>query len=309
MNLTGNVFSTSSQLSSAQDSSRLVSMDVEDLSLVNEENALKAKLAELQAERQMYEDEQIHLSQGWATLFDREQRYYTEVPPTFAVETAACEQGCIALQSQVSAAELHLKELHSQMNELEPVLDEKRALVGELNTLRSRFEELEERRKACISRASLFFDLESKRVTEAEQNVHEIQDQLRILQLLEPLHSRTTIDTSANHSVGENAKMVKFAIEQNDKPNESSLDPLKHINISTSTMDISDSTDSRSGASHVPGQLSVGCQESFCIGLGDGDEECITGISGPSAVMVSLNQNSNNLPFTKRHRSETCSSC
>lgn len=282
----------------AEDSTRVSALETEEASLILEEAELKSKLAELRAERQSFDGKQINLSQGWATLFDREQRYHTEPIPDYSLDTMACEQRCSVLREQLNHAQNHLEGLHDQLKAFEPVMEEREKLAAQIAALTEGFKEFERRRAACVRQAGQLFDTESIRAVECEKAVKALDEDLRVLR-----HSDTLSRYfGANPHIEDgkpsrSLKNVTFAPEKSIV-----LDWTSNPN----SMERSDPgmTSSSMDASGSPQGFALSGQDSFCVGFREDEGDDITGIGGASTV-VSLNQSLDGpFPFMKRHRVE-----
>lgn len=296
--------SWSYSLSHGRDSDRLVSLDSEEAALLSEEATLKGRLNELRAERQLCDDEQLQISQGWATLFDREQRFYTEAVPDFSADIVACEQRCLALQEQLNHAQSHLKIILEQLKHYEPLLEEKENLAKEVKAMLISFNELESRRRNCLFRAGQFFDVESKRTIESQRAVRLLEDQLRKMENSHGhLSQGNTERSAAMVKKGAYRKSVNFA----DCPEtryERRVDSWEEDQgMSSSSVDISDIAPFHAKQSTI--QESVG-GDSVCIGWAEDDNNDfnISSINGCSTV-ISLNNFDSQGPLAKRPKTES----
>lgn len=276
----------------ALESDRLTSLEGEDAALMAEEATLKARQAELKAERQMCDNEQLLLSQGWATLFDLEQRFYTEPIPDFSEDTVLCEQRCMVVDEQVHHARSHLKALEEQLAQYEPLMQEREQLRDEVQTLSSNFHTLERRRMMFLHRAGQIFDVESQRVVDAQR--------------AEKVLHRQLVQLRGAREGGNPVKSVTFLGEKSIvldcSSTANSVEPEERMGL-TNTSSSADQT-GNSSEWKLP-------QESICIGYDDEEDEGpdAYGIGGASAV-VSLNQGAHSdsyLPLAKRQKVEVLS--
>lgn len=301
-----------------EESSRLLSQDAEDVALQGEEAALKAKLSELRTEHQMLDDEQLHLGKGWSSLFEREQRYYTEPAPDFSLETIRCEQRCLALQEQVNHANAHLERLRSELTQYEYVLEDKKRVCKEIQSLRATFMEFEKRRQNCLSTAGQFFDVESKRVTEAQRAVLDIDEQL-----LHKPDNASTVLTSRVSEETNTSKCLKETptdyLEDNRKSkgswscsaaDQNDLEEEEEQDATSSTMDLSSSIPGCESADHRPHTFCPDVlQESICIPVNDDElnnDNFARMIGGPSTVISLNNQPDYIFPCRKRKKVDFC---
>lgn len=291
-------------LAYGRDSDRLVSLDSEDAALLSEEAALKARLSELRAERQLCDDEQLEISQGWATLFDREQRFHTELVPDFSLDIVACEQRCLALQEQLQHAQNHLENIREQLKHYEPLLKEKENLKKEIKSMSNSFSDLENRRRNCLFRAGKFFDVESRRTIEAQRAVRVLDEELRELRNTHSSLAHETVERSMERTKKVvTRKSVNF-VELPETILEKRHESLEEEQgMSFSSVDVSDNATTNYGLQET-GQEFIG-SGSICIGWGEDDNNDlnITGINGSSTV-ISLNQFDSRGPIAKRQKLE-----
>lgn len=300
----------------SEECNRLLAQDAEDAALQREEAALKAKLTELRMEHQILDDEQFQLGKGWASLFEREQRYYTEPVPDCSLDTIQSEQRCLALQEQVNHANTHLERIRSQLAQHEYVIEEQKKISQDIESLRLSLENFEKRRQNCLSRSGQFFDVESKRATEAQRAVLNIDDQL-VHQKPDVLSSVLTARVSEGAKLSSTQKgtaTVHIKQLQNSKglwgqegayPH--NVDEEESHDMTSSTMGLSTSIPE----SEIPeDQRLSSChntlQESICIQLNDDEESSNDNFSrmigGPSTV-ISLNaQPDYTFPSKKRKK-------
>ncbi|KEG07377.1 hypothetical protein DQ04_09991030 [Trypanosoma grayi] len=177
-------------------------LETEEASLLLEEQAMRAKLAELQLTRQRQSEEQLNLSQGWAALLDREERYFTEPLVDMTEEVLAREQQCALLQDQLQQAEAHLETLRREQQQYDAVVEEKQTLEKEMQRVREGFLAIEGRRKACRVRAERLFDAESKRAVEAARRVRELDAHLKDMTSSGPLAEGRSAPSSRSTSRG-----------------------------------------------------------------------------------------------------------
>ncbi|ORC84503.1 uncharacterized protein TM35_000441590 [Trypanosoma theileri] len=185
-----------------QSAQALSSLETEEATLLLEEQTMRAKLAELQLTRQRQSEEQLNLSQGWATMLDREERYFMEPPLDLSEEIWAREQQCALLQQELQQAETQLEELRQEHEEYNAVMQEKQELEKEMQRLRESFMAIEERRKACRSLAERCFDAESKRAVVGARYVRELETQLKEMTSSGPLAETQNVPPSRSTSRG-----------------------------------------------------------------------------------------------------------
>lgn len=295
---------------------RVAQLEAEEAALAAEEAALRARQSDLQMVRRRQEEEQLQLSKGWFTLLEREERYYTEPVPDYSPDIAARELHCTALHEQLQQAESHRNHLETQLSNYEYVLREKEAVESEVTRVREGLQGIEQRRRACIARAERFFDVETKRVVEANRAVRKLDVQLKDLTSSGPL-AQLQCTSSASRS---QSRCVSFA------PADKSvvIDIGRNGSLSTSvsaepgrgdTQGLSQEEESSSANSrlpqHPPQQLQAQGSHggkaaqlggaSVCLGLEE-DEECGMGLGGTS-VAFSLN-NSAPDALSKRRKVE-----
>ncbi|RNF16523.1 uncharacterized protein Tco025E_05206 [Trypanosoma conorhini] len=186
----------------SQSAQALSALETEEASLLLEEQATKAKLAELQVTRQRQMEEQLELSRGWAALLDREERYFTEPLLDLSEELMARERQCGLLQDQLQQAEAHLEALHREHQAYDAVVEGKKTLEAELQRVREGFLAIEKRRQACRLRAELFFDVESKRAAQASHHVRVLDAQLKEMTSTGPLAELRSAPPSRSTSRG-----------------------------------------------------------------------------------------------------------
>ncbi|EKF38245.1 hypothetical protein MOQ_001546 [Trypanosoma cruzi marinkellei] len=185
-----------------QSAQALSALEAEEASILLEEQAMKAKLAELQLMRQRQSEGQLDLSHGWAALLDREERYFTEPLVDLSEEIMAREHQCALLLDQLQQAETHLEALRREHQEYDTVVEEKNKLEAEMRRVREGFLEIEGRRKACRLRAEFLFDVESKRAVKASHHVRELDVQLKEMASVGPLSELQSAPPSRSTSRG-----------------------------------------------------------------------------------------------------------
>ncbi|ESS63581.1 hypothetical protein TcG_04482 [Trypanosoma cruzi] len=185
-----------------QSAQALSALEAEEASILLEEQAMKAKLADLQLTRQRQSEGQLDLSHGWAALLDREERYFTEPLVDLSEEIMAREHQCALLRDQLQQAEAHLEALRREHQEYDTVVEEKNKLEAEMLRVREGFLEIEGRRKACRLRAELLFDVESKRAVKASHHVRELDVQLKEMTSVGPLSELQSAPPSRSASRG-----------------------------------------------------------------------------------------------------------
>lgn len=231
----------------------LEALEAEEAALALEEQAARAKLAELQLTRQRQSEEQLELSHGWATLLDREERYFTEPFVDLSEEIMAREHQCALLQDQWQQAKAHLESLCHKHQQYDAVVEEKNSLEEELRRVRETFMAIEERRKACRLRAERLFDAESKRSVEAARLVRELDVQLKDMTSSGPLAEVQSAPASCPPSRGVTFAQKSIILDEGEEGECAGI------------------TQGLSGSS-------------VCLQDGDNDEEDdVGGISGPSA--------------------------
>lgn len=175
-------------------STRSAALDAEEAALMAEEMTLKAKVAELRVGRQRREEELLALSRGWATLLEREERYYTEPVADLTHEILEHEQQCAALRDRLSQARSHLQGLQQHAQQYDHVMGERAEVLQEVGRVQDGLTAVEKRRKACILRAERFFDVENKRAMESKRSVRRLENELKQMTASGPLaqlqHSR-----------------------------------------------------------------------------------------------------------------------
>ncbi|RNF07333.1 hypothetical protein TraAM80_03470 [Trypanosoma rangeli] len=249
-------------VTASQSAQALSALEAEEASLLLEEQAMKAKLAELQLTRQRHIEGQLELSHGWAALLDREERYFTEPLVDLSEEIMAREHQCGLLHDQLQQAEAHLEALLREHQEYDAVVEEKKSLETEMQRVREGFLAVERRRKACRLRAELFFDAESKRTVQASHRVRVLDAQLKEMGSTGPLAEFRSAPPSRSTSRG-----VTFAQKS------TILDGGLHAN--TATEEEEDGEDA--GLTQGVGGTSVCLQN-------DEDDEDVGGIGGQSVA-------------------------
>lgn len=301
------------------ESSRFLTLDTEDGALRAEEAVLKTKITELRAEHRMLDDEQLHLGKCWANLFEREQRYYTEAIPDFSQNTIQSEQHCLALQEQVNLANAHLERVRSELSKLDYVLDDRDKLCKEIESLRENYVDFGRRRHNCLALAEQFFDVESRRVTEAQRAVLDVDDQFvhrKEGSFSASLETRINGRTKAAQS---RTVMQSMELDGDQKAKESwgddgavseSRDEEQH-DMTSSIMDLSSSIpDSGSAENQPPFRCPHLCQESICVTFSDDEDAKSSSFShaiGGVSTIVSLNNQSDDIfPSKKRKKVDFC---
>lgn len=298
-----------------EESSRFLSLDTEDGALRAEEAVLKAKITELRTEHQMLDDEQLHLGKCWANLFEREQRYYTEVVPDFSQNTIKGEQHCLALQDQVNLANAHLERVRSELSKLDYVLDDRDKLSKEIESLTGNFVDFGRRRHNCLALAGQFFDVESRRVTEAKRAVLDADDQFvhRKEESFSAGHETRISSTSKTTKNGMVTKSMELERDQNAKESwrddgaVSYIEDEEQHDMTSSTMDLSSSIPhSGSVENQPPFRSPLLCQGSICVAFSDDEDTRSSNFShelGGVSTVVSLNNQSEDIfPSKKRKK-------
>lgn len=170
-----------------EEGSRLSSMAMEEAALAAEEQQLRGQLAEMHLGWQRLDEDHLLLSQGWAALLEREERYYTEPLVDYMQEIGTRELQCAALRDRLQQAEAHLGHLRQQLQHYDYVLKEKEVTEQELQGVRAGFEGVMQRWRRCVTKAERFFDVETRRVMEAHRAVREVDTQLEEMANTGPL--------------------------------------------------------------------------------------------------------------------------
>ncbi|KAG5496014.1 hypothetical protein JIQ42_02900 [Leishmania sp. Namibia] len=166
---------------------RIAAIDAEEAAMAAEEMALRAKLAELQVARKRQEEEQLHLSHGWAQMLENEERYYTEPVIDLRPEIMAREQQCAMLQNQLQQVEAEALQAQSQLQGTEYILREAESFELDRKRLQDAFQDVERRRRECVARAERYFDVETKRIVEGNKAIRNLDNQLREMTRRGPL--------------------------------------------------------------------------------------------------------------------------
>lgn len=296
-----------------EESRRVVQLEAEETAIAAEEAALKARRTELLAVRRRQEEEQLRLSEGWAMLLEREERYYTEPVPDYSQDIHAREQQCVALREQLQQAESHRGYLETQLDNYGYVLKDKEAAEKEVARVREGLQGVEQRRRACVARAERFFDVEVKRVGEASRAARKLDAQLKDMTSSGPLaqlqntgsasrsQSRCVNFAPADKSIvidiGRNGSLsTSVSVEPNRRDTQEGLSQDEESSGSASA----------NGGRHrpLPSGNATGASlggASLCFGLQEEEEDGL-GIGGTSAVL-SLN-NSTRAAVAKRRKVE-----
>lgn len=278
------------------DAQRLAALEAEEAKLAAEERALKAELAELNVSRRRREEERAFLSNGYAMLMEQQSRYYTEPVPDLLPEIGVEEQECAVLQENLHAAEVHLAPLQQHVDQYEPVLKDRESLQEELKRVSESFELVEQRRKRCGSRAERFFDVEAKRVVEANRAIRRLDAQLKEMTTTGPLAQlRLGSQSQPRQSSRSTSRCVTFAGEKSivlDLGRDGSQGANADEESGGSSAGMSYSGTASSGASHLPTTASQAAHDlasgSVCLGVDE--EEDDMGSIGGASVAFSLNQ-------------------
>ncbi|EPY42367.1 hypothetical protein AGDE_01556 [Angomonas deanei] len=268
-----------------EESNNFSTLESNEAAVAAEEAMLKAKLLELEADRRRQEEEQLLLSAGWASLFEREERYYTEPALDLSADIAAREQHCHGLHAQLEQMEAHLFQLTQEAEIYQPLLQERDAVAEEIQTVKEGFEKLKQKRQGLIARAERYFDVETKRSIEGKRAIHRLDVVLKEMTQSGALAQLQASRENSRNPSRSASRCVTFA-------------PMKSIVL-----------DANSGASSVePDEMGMTNSygenpindHSVCIGLEDAEE------LGGNSVMYSLN-NSHDQEGIKRRRFEPVS--
>lgn len=279
---------------SHDDAHRLSALDSEEASLALEEQQLKAQLLELHQWRQRVDEEQNHISRGWAEMLEQETRYHTEPLVNLSREIDDKERRCRALMEHLHVAQSHLDKVQTQLRQYDYVHGEQMRLKDECERLARGFLTVEQRRKACVAKAGLYFDCESKRegsasmlVRQLDQRIHELTASGALASVMFGGSRSTSRGTKqvvsfAAHPHGITDK--SFVIDGSRGPSLSGMTAADGTTTSSAAFSeragLTVSSTNHTGANGSDDFRDM--DESICLGLGDDS------ISGPS-IAFSLN--------------------
>lgn len=272
---------------------RTAAIDAEEAALAAEEAALRAQLAELQAARRRQEEEQLHLSRGWAHMLETEERYYTEPIVDLRPDIAAREQQCAMLHDHLQQAEAQAHHAQAQLQATEYILRDAESFEAERRHVLDGFQDVERRRRECVARAERYFDVEAKRAVEGNKAIRKLDAQLRDMTRRGPLAQlqESQRRPSAQRS---SSRAVTFAADKSivlDLGREESASPAQHASADDETGALTDSYasvhDSSAHAEPASGYALAGLSEADI---------------GGTSVAFSLNDSKDS--WTKRRKVE-----
>ena len=181
-----------------QEALAMAQLDQEEALLAAEESALRGKIAELEERRVQLDKEQFAVNQGWSTLYEMEERYYTEPVVDRTQEISEAEYRCAILQERFNEAQLQLDMVSRQLESFAYVEGRKREQAAALERLASGFDQLERRRNAAVARAEHLFDIEAQRERKASSFVQTLDSEIRTITVTAGLTAPSS--SSNNHS-------------------------------------------------------------------------------------------------------------
>ncbi len=225
-----------------QDAVAMAQLDQEEAMAAAEEASLRAKMAELEERRQQLDKELFAVNQGWSTLYEMEERYYTEPVADRSQEIAEGEYRCAVLQERFNEAQLQLDMTARQLEAFAYIADRKNEQAALLDRLARGFEQVERRRAAAVARAEHLFEVETQRERKCSAFVLALDSEIRTITVTAGLSASSSGQAVESRQQPQRPRIVSF-----DKTPETVLVPTQSNNMT-----------------------GLDC-ESVCYGIGDDD--------------------------------------